>query len=271
MRERTAEEFTRDPVGGFVIGQTWLYFCPNEHLSGYLLWGSPAPADFNAIVPLMACTHGPPMKPHASLIDVTLLDGLPAATFERAVRFSSLAIDTMRSTITRMALVRSVGLGSAIAAGFFSIVAPFAPFAFFDNTEKALEWLQRDRDLVHLEEVYRRRSAILGVAPTIGDLRTLLDATPDISLLDAAKILGLSSRTLQRRLGEAGTSLRREATRARVRKAEKLLIDTDVSITRIAFEVGCASAQHFSSMFRSVHDETPSAWRSRRRATDGLE
>ena len=55
---------------------------------------------------------------------------------------------------------------------------------------------------------------------------------------------------------------------ARVRAAQALLADTDTKITSIAFEVGCGSLQHFSTIFRKATGVAPSAWReSRRRAS----
>jgi len=42
-----------------------------------------------------------------------------------------------------------------------------------------------------------------------------------------------------------------------------LLADTDHKITSIAFEVGCASLQHFSTLFRKATGVAPSEWRAR--------
>jgi AraC-like DNA-binding protein len=268
VREATQDQFMKDPRGAFVVGRTWLYFYPSAELSGYVVWGSPSVSEFDELTMLMAASHVPPAVPHASLVDVTSMEGMPAATFERLIRFTTMSFDAIRRTMTKVALVRSVGVGSAIASGFLSLVAPFAPFSFFDDPENALAWLGRTDDLPELEEVYRRRSAILGLPPVLGELRDLLDVTPQVTLIEAARSLKMSSRTLQRRLGEAGTSLRREATRARVRKAEKLLLETGATLTEIAYEVGCASAQHFSVLFRSVHGEPPSGWRSKQRQRD---
>jgi AraC-like DNA-binding protein len=43
-----------------------------------------------------------------------------------------------------------------------------------------------------------------------------------------------------------------------------LLADTDSALTEIAYDVGCASPQHFSTLFRRVSGVAPSTWRARR-------
>jgi AraC-like DNA-binding protein len=71
---------------------------------------------------------------------------------------------------------------------------------------------------------------------------------------------------LQRRLAERDTTFQRELAHARVDAAKKLLIDTDASLTEIAFDVGCASLPTFSALFRKIVGESPSQWRARERA-----
>jgi len=44
-----------------------------------------------------------------------------------------------------------------------------------------------------------------------------------------------------------------------------MLADTNEPLTNIALEVGCASLQHFSALFRKHVGEAPSSWRKRHR------
>ena len=76
----------------------------------------------------------------------------------------------------------------------------------------------------------------------------------------------MSERTLQRRLRDADTSYQDQLNQARIRAAQKLLLDTDTPITTIALEVGCSSPQHFSALFRRLVGETPSDYRLSRRS-----
>ena len=55
------------------------------------------------------------------------------------------------------------------------------------------------------------------------------------------------------------------ATRVRWLGHAALLLESDAKLTSVAVEVGCASLQHFSSLFRKLTGESPSAWRARHR------
>ncbi len=106
-----------------------------------------------------------------------------------------------------------------------------------------------------------------GTPPLLFRLRALLDRHPaDATVESAAQQLSLSTRSLQRRLIEAKTSFRAELLAARLRKAQRLLAATDLKITAVALDVGCASSQHLSAMFRKMTGESPSVWRSTHRA-----
>jgi AraC-like DNA-binding protein len=72
-------------------------------------------------------------------------------------------------------------------------------------------------------------------------------------------------RSLQRDLVAARTSFQRELDGARVRIAKRLLADSESPLTEIAYDVGCASPQHFSTLFRRVTGVAPSTWRARSR------
>jgi len=84
------------------------------------------------------------------------------------------------------------------------------------------------------------------------------------SIERAARELGLSTRSLQRRLRESGATFKSELDAARIRRAERLLSEPEAKITAVAHEVGCASSQSFSALFKRLTGETPSEWRASR-------
>jgi len=55
--------------------------------------------------------------------------------------------------------------------------------------------------------------------------------------------------------------------RCRVRRAMKLLADTELSIAEIALEVGCSCQSHLTNLFRKYAGTTPSACRTATRQT----
>jgi AraC-like DNA-binding protein len=72
-----------------------------------------------------------------------------------------------------------------------------------------------------------------------------------------ADAIGLSARTLQRRLAEEGTSLRELVRRHRSHIVDRLLKDRKTKMTVIAHDVGYSDATTFSRAFKSWSGETP--------------
>lgn len=86
----------------------------------------------------------------------------------------------------------------------------------------------------------------------------LLGAT----LPGVAARLGTSSRSLQRRLREQGTSFRLELESARIDEAKRRMLSSDVTLTTIALDVGFASVQGFGRCFQRSMGVCPRAWRA---------
>lgn len=93
----------------------------------------------------------------------------------------------------------------------------------------------------------------------------LRDGGLHATLDQAAHALGVSGRSLQRRLGEGGSSFRAELEQARLAAAQRLLLDTDDKVAAIAAEVGASSESNFIAFFRRLTGQTPAAWRAARR------
>ncbi|ODA66635.1 HTH-type transcriptional regulator VirS [Methyloligella halotolerans] len=75
--------------------------------------------------------------------------------------------------------------------------------------------------------------------------------------------LGLSRRTLQRRLREQAVSFESLAETTLRDQARALLKDRDMPITEIALSLGYSDPAHFTRAFRRWTGETPLAWRRR--------
>jgi AraC-like DNA-binding protein len=131
---------------------------------------------------------------------------------------------------------------------------------FFTERAPALEFLDRADALAAIDELAASASR-----PLLVRLRNLLATSLTIVLADAARQLGVSERSLQRYLQTESTSFLDEIQTARIATAKRLLAETDRKLTAIATDVGCASLQSFSTMFRRVTGETPSEFRARSR------
>jgi AraC-like DNA-binding protein len=84
---------------------------------------------------------------------------------------------------------------------------------------------------------------------------------------DVAIALGLSTRTLQRKLAEAGTSFQVVHDAARQALAEELLRDSQLNLTDVAFMLGYREQSSFNRACRDWFGATPARTRERLRAT----
>ncbi|MDB6155878.1 MAG: hypothetical protein JWL90_4331 [Chthoniobacteraceae bacterium] len=90
--------------------------------------------------------------------------------------------------------------------------------------------------------------------------RLLSGSRPD--LLMVAKELGMSERTLQRRITDEGTSFRQLLNDTRHELVRQYLGDPSVEITEAAFLVGYEDPNSFYRAFRAWEGQTPAEWRA---------
>lgn len=95
------------------------------------------------------------------------------------------------------------------------------------------------------------------VRSQIGD--TLSEGVP--TLADVAEALGMSARTLQRRLSDAGLAYQDLVGQARRALAEELLSGTDYALAEIAFLTGFSDQSTFTRAFKRWHGQTPASYR----------
>jgi AraC-like DNA-binding protein len=90
--------------------------------------------------------------------------------------------------------------------------------------------------------------------------QTICGARPAIT--QVAKSLGMSARTLQRRLGELGTTYHGVLDDVRQRSARRLLANTDLGTGEIAFLLGFEEVNSFVRAFQAWEGMTPAKWRA---------
>jgi AraC-like DNA-binding protein len=88
-------------------------------------------------------------------------------------------------------------------------------------------------------------------------------ATSGAELARVAKRVAMSTRTLQRRLEEVGTSYQDVVDAVRSAMARTLLREKSRSIVDVAFELGYADLKSFYRAFRRWTQTTPADWRAR--------
>ncbi|WP_096185806.1 helix-turn-helix transcriptional regulator [Evansella halocellulosilytica] len=90
--------------------------------------------------------------------------------------------------------------------------------------------------------------------------RSLTGGRPDIQ--NVASELGMSERTLQRRLTDEGTSFKDLLTQVRHKQAQEYLLDPSLEIKEVAFLIGFEDQNSFYRAFRLWEGDTPSNWRN---------
>ncbi|MCB1134257.1 MAG: AraC family transcriptional regulator ligand-binding domain-containing protein [Verrucomicrobiae bacterium] len=83
---------------------------------------------------------------------------------------------------------------------------------------------------------------------------------------DVARDLHLSVRTLQRRLGEAGTTFQQELENTRRELARQYLRESTVELSEAAFLLGYADTNSFFRAFQTWEGVPPGEWRRKHRA-----
>jgi AraC-like DNA-binding protein len=260
------DDYARAPAGRFLSGDCHLHWTAAPTLSGIIFWGRPTEPQLERVMQALD-VELPPAPPHASLVDARRLEGVDPGVFTRFARYMQARQGAFATSVQRQALVRPQGLVGALVAGFYDLLTPAYPVRTFESPEEALGWLGWPDAVGLATRLDGLWAGAVGEAPVVRALQHALQGDLALaSLPTCARTLGLSERTLQRRLQEAGTSFQVELNRAQVRVAQGLLRDGDLKLTAIALEVGCASLQHFSGLFRKLVGESPSSWRARERA-----
>jgi AraC-like DNA-binding protein len=109
-----------------------------------------------------------------------------------------------------------------------------------------------------LQELMRPKETIFdSCAAQVAHIISKRLGQADLEVNSIAAQIGLSPRTLQRRLAEEGTSLRDLVRQHRSHIVDRLLKDPKTKMTVIAHDVGYADATTFSRAFKSWSGETP--------------
>lgn len=266
MRRSTLTELADDPVGRYVAGATWVHYCAAPTLWGTIVWGEHDEAQAHELGRALVPQYQPPAVPHASLMDLSRLERIDPASFAAAGRYLSHNHDTLKRGLTRLAIVRPGGHAGAVVAGAFEVLPRPYPAKVFADVAAACAWLASEgadgwpADLPAL--VAQMHAEVSSTPAFLGALRAVLaEDLSGVAVADAAKRLGVSERTLQRKLGELGTSFQDEVASARLHAARRMLVETDAPLTNIAMDAGFGSPQHFSALFKKREGVTPSEYR----------
>jgi AraC-like DNA-binding protein len=229
------------------------------------LWGRPSVEDTRALLQSLPTSGSLLATRMPRLIDVRRLEEVDPVAFALFVDYFKSRSGKISELVERVAVVHGAGLSAALSAGFAHAALVSVPMMLFTKTLEALAWLGAEKALEG--ELERLQADAAGMSPLVRDLRAFVGAQlREVTLLAAAAAVGLSPRTLQRRLREQRVSFQDEVNILRVQTAKKRLLETDATIAEIATDVGFGSANRFAELFRRVTGELPAKWRAERRS-----
>lgn len=206
------DSFLKKPWGRFVICRTFAFWQLDPGMSGVIVWGAPTVDDVDNMIRVFDIAHvNAGVGRHVSLADTRDISEIDAAAFEKILSYLESRRELHERLVIRQALVVQRGVSGAALSGLHQLIGTTYPTMTFTDPREAIDWLSPpDRDLAWTV-FCTLRERVRGAPEVVARLRAMLEAEPRrLSLADAARRLGISSRTLQRRLTEAETSLRKE-------------------------------------------------------------
>lgn len=251
------EDYLRQSRESYVIERDFCAFHLGT-LFGIVAWGRPAAPVAQAIVQARQAELLDP-GPHHVILDYRLVEVVDVEAFKTLGAFLVANRDALAKVTAKVALIPPTEpYASATVAGFYNVVQSPYPSQLCKTLEDAEAWL----GIPTVEPVNKIHEVSAAGRSTTTLLVALLERQPGLAVDEAAQALGLTGRTLQRRLQHENTTFLAEARKATVRRAKHLLVTTDDKIADIARAVGCTTAQHFTELFRTETGMPPAAWRA---------
>ncbi len=260
----TPEEFERSPAGKYYLGRCFVFFQQSPGFDGQVVWGHPDPDSLRTYVRLLDTGL---VTPHVSLVDMRAVTGVDFEGFDVMYQGVRARQEGFARTITRQAILRPSGPIGAMVLGFYNLIHVQYPVNHFTDEDDALAWLGINKPGDVLAELSEMRQVAFGRPELALRLRNHLRSTSGRgSPEEIARALGLSVRSMQRKLADLGTSFRDEVHAFRTERAKTLLLGSDHSLIVIADDSGFDSVRAFTEVFGKRTGESPQAFRLRVRA-----
>ncbi|MBL9025321.1 MAG: helix-turn-helix transcriptional regulator [Myxococcales bacterium] len=257
--------FFEAPACRYVVHRSFAYWQVERRAFGIIIWGRPDERDVDEICAAHEVGASPLFRGHTSLVDLRALESVDLLAFERLLAYLVKRRDVWSPNVSRQAVLHRGGFAHAAIIGMFQFLRPGHPVSFFDDAAAAYEAVGVSEARTELEAL---RVDLLGVPDVVRRVRSALQAlAADAEPAEVARAMGMSTRSLQRRLAACGTSLSEERQRHIVRASERLLEGTELDLAAIAAHVGASSPSHLVTLFRAHHGVTPGEFRERRRAS----
>jgi AraC-like DNA-binding protein len=254
------DEYFRDPAGKVLNRRGYFCSSPDGKLLTLWGWGHVDIDSTEELLEIFAAVERARLPSRRQLVVLRHMQSVSPRAMTRFIRYHQDVTAYLRG-IEREAVVRPDGLVGVMAEGFYRAVHHPGEGRVFTDLGNALAWLEVDApEWVSAAVAHEERSMAAQ-----DDALVQLDALwrsgwMRVGLEDAARSLGLSPRTLQRRLRDAGESFEERRAREALHHAEELL-QRGLEVKAVASELGFASSSAFVAAFRRSRGLPPHAWR----------
>lgn len=266
-RAATDDEFFRAPIGKYLAGPSITYWSASTALWGVTARGRVDRATVEQLTHWIEREHAITVGQYTSVLDCSLVTGLDEAAFALLVPFAAANRERQARRVERILLVPPPdGVQSPTIAGLGAVLAPAVPLHVVRGDaalHAALGGLDAGLEATARAVVPRMREVLGADGRLLDELRMHLRSGRDLRRTAAA--LSSSTRTLQRKLAELGTSFAAELMEVKLDEARRLLETSDAKIAAVAIDAGFSSAAHLSAAFKKRFGITPSEHRARRR------
>jgi len=251
------EAFLGPPARRYIVFRTLAYWQLEHRAFGSIVWGRPDESD---VVDLgRAHAIGARFPLHGTLVDVRDIQSVDLLAFEKFLAFLKARRDAWSPNVARQAVLYRGGLAHASVLGMFELLRPAHRVDYFDDASAAYAAVGALEVADELEDL---RAQLLGAPDVVRRVRLAFEALPARTAFGAvARHLGMSLRSLQRRLRDAGTSLRAQRQAHLLRTCTQLLESSELDLDAIAAHVGASSASHLIALFKRHRGITPGQFR----------
>ena len=263
MIDTPADVFLTLPVGRYTVSNSCIVWCASRSLCGLAFWGRPLADELLKIASIVEA-YPDQMAPTFDVI----VDGRQVEALDGE------ALSVQMAWLWRhgAALLQHANIWSIVAEGTaVARLAQLMPdlggkFAFRVTTDAPAAFRAvRGEDGAALSlEIDAIAATARGLPRELHRVRALLARRMDATIDDAARELGLSTRSLQRSLSNQQTSFQKELVAIRLATACELLLTTDLKIAAIGARL-CISERAVALLFRAKTGLSPLAWRAKQR------
>jgi AraC-like DNA-binding protein len=246
-----------DATGYYVASRNFAFGVTSHGVVVTVAWGVFDAAEARKLGEAWTATFTGPPRP--TLIDVTHLLASDHDAFTTLRDVLEHRREERARVVQRQAIVANADYGAVFLRGYLAMFPPPYELRDFSSRDDALAWLQHSCCASEIAELDGSRSDELQRLRAWLETTDLASATIEV----AAAAIGMTERTLQRRLEEVDATFQSELARVQIARAQRLMRETDRKLSDIALEVGCATPSVFSELFRKITGETPSQWRRR--------